>query len=273
MSYLKTKEQKISAGVSIAIILVLILLFRFVSVINVIEAPEESGIAINFGNTAVGSGPVEPAQPTKVSPQSNPEPETQPVTPQVDNVVTQNNTDAPSVVSDPTVTQPDPKPETKPTPKPVEPKPDPKPDSSVLDAINSATGSEAVDGETSTGEGPGDGPGNKGDINGDPYANTYYGAPGSGTGGKGYGLNGRGKLAGRGVVQDCDETGRVIVEIQVDRSGKVIKATPGKKGTTNRVQCLLDAAKESALTYRFSAAPKAKNIQIGFIEVIFKVGE
>ncbi|AGC77060.1 outer membrane biosynthesis protein TonB [Nonlabens dokdonensis] len=273
MSYLKTKEQKISAGVSILIILVLILLFRFVSVINVIDPPVESGIAINFGNTAVGSGPVEPAKPTKVAPESNPEPETQPVTPQVDNVVTQDNTDAPSVVSDPTVTQPDPKPETKPTPKPVEPKPDPKPDSSVLDVINSATGPEAVDGETSTGEGPGDGPGNKGDLSGDPYANSYYGGPGSGTGGKGYGLNGRGKLAGRGVIQDCNETGRVIVEIHVDRSGKVVNAYPGKKHTSNKAKCLMDAAKESAMTYRFSAAPDAKDIQIGFIEVIFKVGE
>jgi protein TonB len=72
MSYLKTKEQKKSATISILLVVLLILLFRFVSIINVIEAPEDSGIAINFGNTAVGSGPVEPAKTTKVAPQSNP---------------------------------------------------------------------------------------------------------------------------------------------------------------------------------------------------------
>jgi protein TonB len=267
MSYLKTKEQKKSAAISVLLVVLLILLFRFVSIINVIEAPEDSGIAINFGNTAVGSGPAEPAKTTKVAPQSNPEQVNQPETSQVENVVTQENTEAPSVVSDPTV-----KP-TKPAAKPVKPKPDPKPDSSVLDALNSVTGSESVDGQVNTGEGPGDGPGNKGDINGDPYANTYYGAPGSGQGGKGYGLKGRGKVAGRGILPTCDETGKVIVEIEVDRAGKVKKATPGKKGTTNRAACLLIAAEKSAMTYRFSAAPQAKETQIGFIEVIFKLGE
>lgn len=272
MSYLKTKEQKISAAVSVLLIVMLVLVFRFVSIINVIEPPEEAGIAINFGNTAVGSGPVEPAKPTKVAPESAPEPVTEPDTPEVENIVTQDQTDAPAVVSKPEV-KPTPKPNPKPVTKPVEPKPDPKPDSSVLDALNSVTGAETVDGETSTGQGPGDGPGNKGDINGDPYANTYFGAPGTGQGGKGYGLNGRGKVAGSGVAPDCFETGKVIVEIQVNRSGKVVKATPGKRGTTNRAACLLTAAQQSAMTYKFSAAPKAKDIQIGFVEVIFKVGE
>lgn len=271
MSYLKTKEQKKSAIISVLLVVLIILLFRFVSIINVIEAPEDSGIAINFGNTAVGSGPVEPAKTTKVSPLSNPEQVTQPETPQVEDIVTQDNTEAPSVVSDPEV-KPTTKP-TKPATKPVEPQPDPKPDSSVLDALNSVTGAETVEGQSNTGEGPGDGPGNKGDINGDPYANTYYGAPGSGQGGKGYGLKGRGKVAGRGILPTCDETGKVIVEIEVDRAGNVKKATPGKRGTTNRAECLLIAAKKSAMTYRFSAAPQAKEIQIGFIEVIFKVGE
>ncbi|PPK94492.1 outer membrane biosynthesis protein TonB [Nonlabens xylanidelens] len=272
MSYLKTKEQKISAGISTLLILMLILVFRFVSVINVIEPPEDAGIAINFGNTAVGSGPVEPAKPTKVAPESKPEEVEQQETPQSENIVTQENTDAPTVESNPDA-KPDPKPVTKPVTKPVKPKPEPKPDSSVLDALNSVAGAETVDGETSTGQGPGDGPGNKGDINGDPYANTYYGAPGSGQGGKGYGLNGRGKVAGSGVTPDCFESGKVIVEIHVDRSGKVTQAFPGKKGTTNKANCLLQAAKQSAMTYKFSPAPKAQPTQVGFIEVIFKVGE
>lgn len=272
MSYLKTKEQKISAVISTLLILILILLFRFVSVINVIEPPEDAGIAINFGNTAVGSGTVETAKPTKVAPQSKPEIIEQQESPQSENIVTQENTDAPAVESNPDV-KPDTKPVTTAVTKPVKPKAEPKPDSSVLDALNSVTGAETVDGDTSKGQGPGDGPGNKGDINGDPYANTYYGAPGSGQGGKGYGLNGRGKVAGNGVTPDCFESGKVIVEIHVDRSGKVANAFPGKKGTSNKANCLLLAAKQSAMTYKFSPAPKAQAIQVGFIEVIFKVGE
>lgn len=273
MSYLDTSEKRKSAIITAGIMSVLLLFFTFVSVLTELDPPEESGIAINFGNTSVGSGPVETAQTARVSPPSNPEPQTQP-TQQVDNVATQDNTDAPVINSDPTQDKPAEKPVTKPVEKPVEQKPDPKPDQSVMDALNSVTGTNPVDGDTDQGEGPGDGPGNKGDINGDPYANTYYGDPGTGQGGKGFGLKGRSRLGYQATLPTCDETGTVVVEITVNKSGRVVKAVPGKQGTTNRVQCLLDAARKTAESYKFSAAPDARNdFQIGFVEVIFKVGE
>lgn len=275
MAYLETKEQKISAGVSLLLILMLVALFRFISVLNIIEPPEESGIAVNFGNTEVGSGNNIQPNPTKVTPPSAPEP-VEPTDPApIDNVATQDNIEAPVINADPEVTTPVKKPAKKPVEKPVEPKPKPKPtpSNSVLDALNNVEGATPVDGENNEGEGPGDGPGNKGQLNGNPYANTYYGNPGTGQGGKGYGLSGRGKVAGSGVKPDCFETGKVIVEIQVDRTGRVIKASPGKQGSTNTAACLLKAAQESAKTYKFTPASKANDIQIGFIEVIFKVGE
>ena len=273
MAYLETKEQKRAAALSLFLILALIAIFRFVSVLNIIEPPEESGIAVNFGNTDVGSGNnIQPA-PTKVTPPSNPEP-VEPTDPTpVDNVATQDNTDAPAIDSDPEVTEPVTKPAKKPIEKKPEPKPEPKPSNDVLDALSNVEGADPADGENNDGEGPGDGPGNKGQLNGNPYANTYYGNPGSGQGGKGFGLSGRGKVAGQGVKPDCFETGTVIVEIEVDRQGRVQKATPGKRGSTNTAACLLKAARESAKTYRFTAAPKANAIQIGFIEVVFKVGQ
>lgn len=273
MGYLDTSDKRKSAIITGTIMAVLLLFFTFVSVLTELEEPEESGIAINFGNTVVGSGPVEPAVTTRVSPPSNPEPQTQ-TTQQTDNVATQENTDAPVINSDPTNDRPVEKPVDKPIKKPVEKKPDPKPDQNVLDALNSVTGADPVDGDTDTGEGPGDGPGNKGDINGDPYANTYYGDPGTGQGGKGFGLKGRSRLGYKKVLQTCDETGTVVVEITVNKLGKVVKAVPGKRGTTNRIQCLLDAARETAESYKFSPARDARNdFQIGFVEVIFKLGE
>lgn len=271
MSFLDTKEKKKSFIITTVLMSVFLLLFVFVSVLDEIPEEEDSGIAINFGNTAVGSGPVEPAEATKVTPEANPSPVDQSAA-QVDNVATQDNTDAPVINSDPNTTKPVTKTVTEPAKKP-KPKPEPKPDQSVTDMLNNVTGATPTDGADNSGEGPGDGPGNKGDINGDPYANTYYGAPGSGQSGRGAGLGGRKALSGKGAEPDCFETGTVIVEIHVDRSGKVVQAIPGKKGTTNRANCLLVAAKKSAETYRFSAASKAKDIQIGFVEVIFKVGE
>lgn len=264
MSFLNTPEKRKAAILTSVITLALLLVFTFVTVLTEIEPPEEQGIAINFGNTDVGSGPVEPAEATKVSPAKS---SSQSQQEQLDNIATQDNTDAPTIKSDPT----NDKPVKKPADKPAK-KPDPKPDSSVLDALNSVTDAKPADGTTSQGQGPGDGAGNKGDINGDPYANAYFGS-GKGTGGKGFGLNGRGKVAGRGAQPDCNEAGRVIVEIEVDKSGRVVNATPGKKGTQNKAQCLLDAARKSAMTYKFTPAPDARDIQIGFIEVIFKLGE
>ncbi len=231
MKYLETKEEKKSFAISVVLILVLLLLFRFVSVINVMDPPQESGIAVNFGNTDVGSGRNIQPEPTKVTPQPQPQPKEQVQTPQTDNVATQETTEAPVIKSDPEVKKPVKEP-AKPEPKPKEEvkKPDPKPDKSVMDAIGNVTGSDPVDGENNDGEGPGDGPGNKGKIDGNRYANSYYGTPGNGKGGKGFGLSGRGKVAGRGVEQDCFETGTVIVEIEVDRQGNVRKATAGTKG-------------------------------------------
>ena len=141
---------------STVLIMLFLLLFVFVSVVDEIPEEEDSGIAINFGNTAVGSGPVEPAEATKVTPEANPSPVDQSAA-QVDNVATQDNTDAPVINSDPNTTKPVTKPVTEPAKKP-KPKPEPKPDQSVTDLLNNVTGATPTDGADNSGEGPGDGP-------------------------------------------------------------------------------------------------------------------
>lgn len=271
MGYLDTKEQKRSMLLSVLLILAVVAVFRFVSVLNIIEPPQESGIAVNFGNTDVGSGNNFQPAPTKVTPPSNPEPVEPTETTPVDNVQTSENTDAPTIESDPAVTEPVKEPVKKPEEKKTVEKPKPKPSSSVLDAISNVEGAQEVDGENNDGEGPGDGPGNKGQVNGNPYANTYWGKDGPGQGGKGYGLSGRGKVSGRGVTPDCYEEGTVVVEIEVDRKGRVVKAKPQIKGTSNSAPCLMKAAQKSAMTYVFTPAADANKTQIGFVEVVFKV--
>ena len=97
--------------------------------------------------------------------------------------------------------------------------------------------------------------------------------PGSGSGTGGYGLNGR-SLVGKGKVQqDCNEEGRVVVKITVDRNGKVIDAIPGVKGTTNNDPCLLEPAKKTAFMHKWNLDSKAPSQQIGFVVVNFKLGE
>ncbi len=270
MKFLDTKEKRKSFAITSGIMATLLLFFIFVTVFTVLDPSEESGIAINFGNTDTGTGPVEPAVPTRVTPLQASQPESNPTETSEKIITSDQLENVPVVKTQPTAINNEKA--SKPIEQPVK-QTEPKPDTSVLDALKNVTGSKPADGANNPGEGPGDGTGNKGDLNGDPYANTYYGNPGNGQGGKGYGLSGRGKVSGRGIEPDCTETGTVIVEIQVNRNGNVVSATPGKKGTTNRASCLLEAARKSAMTYKFSAAPEARNIQIGFIEIIFKIGE
>ena len=129
------------------------------------------------------------------------------------------------------------------------------------------------DGTASGSEGDDDRAGDKGRPDGDPYATSYYGAPGNGSGTGGYGLNGR-SLSSKGKVQqECNEEGRVVVKIIVDRNGKVVSATPGVKGTTNNAACLLQPAKETAFKHRWNSDSKAPSQQVGFVVVNFKLGE
>ena len=41
----------------------------------------------------------------------------------------------------------------------------------------------------------------------------------------------------KSLKQDCNESGLVVVRIEVDRNGKVVKADPGVKGT--KIQLLV----------------------------------
>jgi hypothetical protein len=75
------------------------------------------------------------------------------------------------------------------------------------------------------------------------------------------------------VQQECNESGRVVVKIIVDRNGKVISAEPGVRGTTNNNPCLLEPAKKTAFMHKWNLDSNAPNQQVGFVVVNFKLGE
>lgn len=129
------------------------------------------------------------------------------------------------------------------------------------------------EGTASGSEGDDNRAGDKGQPDGDPYATSYYGSPGSGSGTGGYGLNGRSLVSKGQVKQDCNEEGRVVVKIIVDRNGNVVSATPGVKGTTNNNPCLLDPAKKTAFKHKWNLDSNAPSQQVGFVVVNFKLGE
>lgn len=134
-------------------------------------------------------------------------------------------------------------------------------------------GINEADGQASGSEGDDQQPGDKGQPDGNPYASSYYGNTGAGSGTAGYGLSGRSLVSRGKVAQDCNEAGRVVVRIVVDRSGKVIEATPGVRGTTNTHPCLMEPARRTAFMHQWNTDSRAPGQQIGFVVVNFKLGE
>jgi colicin import membrane protein len=124
-------------------------------------------------------------------------------------------------------------------------------------------------GTGSTSEGIAGGTGNQGDPRGSVDSNVR--GEGSGLGDKGisYDLQGRGFQKLPPPKYDYQGEGRVVVEVSVDRSGKVIQAVPGTKGSTTLDEYLLKVAKDAAMEARFEAKPDAPLFQKGTITYNF----
>ena len=115
-------------------------------------------------------------------------------------------------------------------------------------------------------------PGDKGSTNGDPNANGYYGNGGGGGNGD-YNLGNRKPINRPKPNYICNEEGLVVVSIEVNTYGKVIKATPGVKGSTNTAQCLLIQAKEAALKTKWQPDTNAPSKQVGTIKYRFSLSQ
>ena len=242
-----------------------------------LDPPPEQGIAVNFGTMDTGKGDVQPTEPIASAPKKTVVHEPTPPEPEVtDKVVTQDTEEAPVIDEKPKET-PKPKVE-KPKEKPLEkPKeevtPDPKPDQSTTSALDALINGPKKNGTSEGGEGNDSTGGDKGDPNGDPNAQSYYGT-GKGLDGDGnYQLGGRTALNKERFVQDCNEAGTVVVSIEVDKTGRVISATAGVRGTTNNSKCLLEPAKRAALATKFNPDDKAPSKQIGKIVYRFSLSE
>ena len=277
MPYLDTPHKKKSFAITM-ILMVLILFLMSLVGMKYLDPPEEGGIAVNFGTSSVGSGDVQPTEPVASAPKNTaPEPVPTPPQPEItEEVVTQDVEDAPVIEEKPEETpkQEVEKPIEKPEEKPVEEtKQDPTPDQSTTNALDALINGPKKDGASQGGEGDDNQAGDKGDPDGDPNASSYYGT-GVGLDGDGnYRLGGRSALGKPTQVQECNEAGVVAVSIEVDRSGKVIKAVPGVRGTTNNTRCLLEPAKAAALATKFNADEKAPSKQIGVILYRFSLSE
>lgn len=273
MSLVDTEHKRKSMTITV-ILHVIILILLFIVGFTYLDPPPETGIAVNFGTQDTGRGNIQPTEPIKSTPkQTNPIPVSQPKSELQEDVVTQNMEDA-EVIEQEEVKEEQKEISIQEKPKEIIPKePDPTPDKATTDALSSLINAPTNDGTTEGGEGNDDTNGDKGDPNGDPNAKSYYGT-GKGLDGDGnYLLGGRKAVNKAQFKQDCNEAGIVVVSIEVDRNGKVIKATPGVRGTTNNTKCLLDPARKAALATRFNNDDKAPVKQIGKIVYRFSLSQ
>lgn len=303
MSFLDTRHKKKSFTLTTLLLSVLLLLLFYIG-LTYLDPPEENGIAVNFGTMDFGSGNKQPKEKIRSEPLDIPKPPTEPEVVQeeeVEEVVKEELAEQEVVKEQPTekvLTQESEESIRIKQQKEAKRKADAEAAKAKaeaerlarekreaeerikkeqeakkkkLDALMGGIGKS--EGNESGSEGDDNKPGDKGNLNGNPYATTYYGAPGSGTGTGGYGLNGRSLVTKGKVQQECNEDGRVVVRITVDRNGKVIKATPGVKGTTNNAPCLLEPARKTAFMHKWNLDSNAPSQQVGFVVVNFKLGQ
>ena len=292
MTFTQIENRKQSLTATTALFLILFLLLYFLKSTNTIDlAMLEGGggggdVAVNFGDSDMGSGD---NYASMESVKSTPK-QVKTVQAAEKEIVVSENDDAPVIAN---VKKSTDKPKKVEEAKPVE-KPVPKPSKSTTDAL-----SNLLNGTSNGGDGDDKVAGNKGKASGDPNATGYNGGGGSGTGsgggngsgqglgtGSGYGNgngggrgngNGNYQLAGRKFLSTpspqytCDEEGTVVVQITVDRSGKVVNAQAGIRGTTNAAKCLLDQAKIAAMNTKINPSDDAPDKQVGKIIYSFKL--
>lgn len=295
MSFTPSSDQKKSLAFSLLIYAVMLLILFFIrfwppSNLAELTGGGGGGVAINFGDSEVGSGSnfesdvLEVENKVKEMPTNSSADEA---------TITQENSTEESVVipkkekteQKPTVTKDETKPEI------VKPK--------VSNTTNDAL-SSIIKGSNKGGDGNDKTAGNKGKSNGSLTATSYYGNGGSGGGtgggngtgngigngsgygagsggGSGNGIGGGYSLGNRKAISkpapkySCNEEGKVVVEVSVDRNGKTISAIAGIKGTTNTAKCLLDQAKLAAMNTKWDASTDAPEKQVGKIVYNFNL--
>ncbi len=282
-----SEKKKGIIGTSILHIVLLILLI--VVAFAPPKPPEtEEGIMVNFGTDETGLGMIEPSPPPVQQEASVPPPKAAPKVQNDEPLLTQNNEEAPEVKKlDPEVekkrlekVEADRKQKEqleserkKKLAEEAERKiieAEQKRQADIMNNTRDALANSKNAGTTSTSEGEAGGKGNQGVQTGSVDSKNR--GEGSGLGNQGnisYDLGGRRSLSLPIPDYIYQEQGKVVVEVRVDKSGKVIQAIPGIKGSTILDDYLLKVAKEAALKARFEAKSDAPAVQKGTITYNF----
>jgi hypothetical protein len=237
------QEKNSRSGVIGTILVHLLLLLLFIQFGLPYQDPppvNDGAMMINFGDSDEGSGEEEPEVSSESVSENNAAEES---------VLTQDNAEAIAINSSETQ-------ETE-----TETQEEPVVSENLQNALNAANNAQN---NNDGNQGDTGNPGNQGDPNGDPNSNGN-----SFSNGIGFKLGGRGKVSFKKPDNPTQEDGKVVVDIVVDKYGKVIKATPGARGSTTTNPILYKKAKEAALKAKFTSKLDVPTDQKGTMTFVF----
>ena len=212
--------------------------------------PGEEGVEVDLGMMDQGMGNLQPETPA-IPMAAQPQQET---SKSEEEIVAQNDDEAPALE----------KPKTT-KPKQEQPTETPKPTVNQRALFKGSNNPQAGGSEGITGQ-----PGDQGKPNGLAGIKQYdeQGGKGNGTG---YDLGGRGAKSLHRPSDDFTEEGVVVVDIWVDRAGKVTRAEVARKGTTLINNDMRQKAIQAALRSTFASDPNAPEEQHGTITYTFVI--
>lgn len=246
------KDKGIAVAGTIVVHALVVLVLFLMAFRTPLPLPGEEGVEVDLGMMDQGIGNIQPEKPAiPQAAASQPKQEKS-----EEENLTQNDEEAPAIEQPKT---PKPKPQEKPVEQPPQPKVN---DRALFKGSNTsqAGGSEGITGQ----------PGDQGKPNGLAGIKQYEGNGGKGNG-PGYSLGGRGAKSLHRPSDDVSEEGTVVVDIWVNRAGKVVRAEVATKGTTLINSEMRQRAVQSALRSVFVSDPDAPEEQKGTITYNFVI--
>ncbi|MFW5945091.1 MAG: TonB family protein [Bacteroidota bacterium] len=272
---------------------IVVLLFVFSGFSTPLPLPGERGIMINFGNVQDAAGNTEvqenmaeetsaesESQQDRQEQQQSVTQESQPAQEETQSqedqdVNTQDFEEAPAMDQKEEETQEQEEQESQPTENQEEQQQEnqqqqeeTKPEREVNEeALYPGRSSE----ESGENEGETEGSGNQGRETGSPLSDNHSNVDSRGMGGIDFSLQGREAESIPKPDYNYQVEGKVVVEITVDKQGKVTKASAGVKGSTTLNDNLLSAARKAALKAKFDRKSDAPAYQKGTITYFFRL--
>lgn len=248
------KDKGIAVAGTIVVHALAVLVLFLMAFRTPLPLPGEEGVEVDLGMMNQGMGNIQPNKPA-IPQAATPQPKQ---TTNREENLTQNDEEAPALER-PKNNKPNQETPTE------QPQPKPKVNERALfrgDNTPQAGGSEGVTGQ----------PGDQGNPNGIRDVHQYDGNGGQGNG-PGYSLGGRGAKSLHRPSDDFTEEGTIVVDIWVNREGKVVRAEIATKGTDIINATMREKAKQAALRSSFVPDPTAPEEQKGTITYHFVINQ